>query len=400
MSPLSPAETLEAQGCRVTLRRWKGPVAQEFYLHAAPVSANPDVGGQARALYRAVGEALATAGTGFDAISSEFCFLRHTSDAEAVRAARAQVVGAAKGDPTPPTLEVRQPPLQADAPLELSLQAWVPTEPARFESFAVRDEAPARPPAPGQRITLGEERRFTAHGIVGSGADAYAQTRAMFRASDRLLADAGFGFEDVARTWIHLREMERDYDAFNRARRDFFAERSIDPPPASTGIGGAPVPEHHDLCLGLTAIATSGPGAPERTVMTTPTLNEAPVYGSDFVRGLRVAEANKVALYVSGTASIDEAGQTVHAGDLEAQVERMLLNVATLLERQDAGFGDIASAITYLKHPADAERLRAQLRAAGFDGFPHALVAATVCRPDLLCETEVLALRPAPASTT
>ena len=43
--------------------------------------------------------------------------------------------------------------------------------------------------------------------------------------------------------------------------------------------------------------------------MTTPTLNEAPLYGSDFARGMKVVETNKVALHVSGTASIDEARQ-------------------------------------------------------------------------------------------
>ena len=39
---------------------------------------------------------------------------------------------------------------------------------------------------------------------------------------------------------------------------------------------------------------------------------------------------NKVALHVSGTASIDEVGRTAHLGDFEAQVDRMLMNVAAL----------------------------------------------------------------------
>jgi 2-iminobutanoate/2-iminopropanoate deaminase len=129
-----------------------------------------------------------------------------------------------------------------------------------------------------------------------------------------------------------------------------------------------------------------------RTVMTSPTLNEASQYGADFVRGMRVEEANKVALHVSGTASIDEHGRTVHGDDFAAQADRMLLNIAALLERQGAGFGDVVSAITYLKHPADADRLREALRAAGFEGFPHAMVVAPICRPDLLCETEALAV--------
>ena len=107
-----------------------------------------------------------------------------------------------------------------------------------------------------------------------------------------------------------------------------------------------------------------------------------------------MVETNKVALHVSGTASIDDAGRTAHPGDLEAQAERMLVNVAALLEGQGATFGDVVSAVTYLKHPQDAARLRQKLHEAGFEGFPNAMVAAPVCRPDLLCETEVLAVLP------
>ena len=112
-----------------------------------------------------------------------------------------------------------------------------------------------------------------------------------------------------------------------------------------------------------------------------------------------MVEANKVALQVSGTASVDESGRTAHLGDFEAQADRMLVNVAALLEGQGATFGDVVSAVTYLKHPADAKRLREKFHAAGFEGFPNVLVAARVCRPDLLCETEVLAVLPRTAAT-
>jgi enamine deaminase RidA (YjgF/YER057c/UK114 family) len=81
-------------------------------------------------------------------------------------------------------------------------------------------------------------------------------------------------------------------------------------------------------------------------------------------------------------------------GDFDAQARRMLVNIAALLERQGANFRDVVSAITYLKDNADAPRLRRVLDEEGFGGFPHALVEAEVCRPDLLCETEALAVVP------
>ena len=166
----------------------------------------------------------------------------------------------------------------------------------------------------------------------------------------------------------------------------------IEPVPASTGITGGPVSATHDLCLGVYAVTAGRPLL--RTVMTSPTLNESSEYGADFVRGMRIVETNKIALHVSGTASIDEQGRTAHCGDFEAQADRMLVNIAALLEGQGARFADVVHAITYLKHPADAERIRDKLRRAGFVGFPHAMVAAGICRPDLLCETEALVVLP------
>jgi enamine deaminase RidA (YjgF/YER057c/UK114 family) len=109
---------------------------------------------------------------------------------------------------------------------------------------------------------------------------------------------------------------------------------------------------------------------------------------------MRVEQANKVALHVSGTASVDEYGRTAHPGELEAQVDRMLGNIAALLEGQGASVADVVHAITYVKYPGDAGRVREKLLEAGFEGFPHALVAAAICRPDLLCETESLAVLP------
>jgi enamine deaminase RidA (YjgF/YER057c/UK114 family) len=213
----------------------------------------------------------------------------------------------------------------------------------------------------------------------------------MFAAAERLLLNGGFSFSDVMRTWIYFSAMERDYDGFNRARREFFQSRGVRPIPASTGIGAGLPTSEHSISLGLYAARGD---AISRSVMTTPMLNEAPEYGSDFSRGMRVEESNRTALFVSGTASIDETGETVHLNDLEAQVDRMLQNVSTLLHRQGAGFADIVSAITYVKRPEDAPALQARLAQAGYEGFPNVIVHAPVCRPELLCETEAFAVVP------
>ena len=389
---------VDTQGCRVAARRFHGPLATELFVHCQPPAHIAGARSQAAAIYRVITDLLDAAGGTFAAVVSETVFLRDTHAITAdVRAARGHVLAnSGTTAARPATTVIGQPPLDPHAHVEVMVHAVLPhAGPARLETVTTRAgcECAECAGSHGLVLHLGGQAQFHAAGLCGAGDDAYAQTHAMFLHAEALLQRAGMEFSDVVRTWIHLRHMQRDYHAFNRARREFFTARGIQPFPASTGIYGAPVSQAHDLCLAVHALKSDR--APARTVMSSATLNEAADYGADFTRGLNVAEANRTALHVSGTASVDEQGRTAHAGDFDAQAERMLVNIAALLERQDANFGDVVSAITYLRDPADAERLRHTLDAAGFTGFPHALVVAEVCRPDLLCETEALALLPA-----
>src|SRR5690606_848513 len=184
--------------------------------------------------------------------------------------------------------------------------AVVPRDP---DDWSTRDVelAPSCPCAGCARsaarvVSLGEQRALHATPVYGVGDDVYAQASTMFVAAERLLEACGMSFHDVVRTWIHLRDIDRDYDALNAARRDFFASRGIGLRPASTGVGGLPATAAH--ACGLSFHALRMPRSLPVTDMTTPLLNEAWSYGADFSRGLRVVDANKVALYVSGTASI------------------------------------------------------------------------------------------------
>ena len=71
-------------------------------------------------------------------------------------------------------------------------------------------------------------------------------------------------FHEVHRTWIYLREMDRDYAEFNRARREFFRSRDIELMPASTAVGGEPSAEAHDVSMRLyrrEVAAAAEPGA-------------------------------------------------------------------------------------------------------------------------------------------
>lgn len=395
--PRPPGEKIEKHGCSIVLRRVEGPEAREVFLRCQPPAEIADAGRQAEAIYRALLVVLEAEGGSMASVVCETLFLRSLrEDLGAVREARRRVLAASEGaSGRGATTEIQQPPLDERARLEVSVQVLLPRRaPLLVDTLEARSPCGCGECARSQglRFHVGEEVRLHAGGLYGPGRDAYEQALAMFDVAEDLLHRAGMELRDVVRTWIHLRAIDRDYADLNRARRAFFEARGIEAPPASTGIGGGPAPEEHDLCLGFHAVKAQP--SPERAAMSAPTMNEAPQYGADFARGVRIVDANKIALHISGTASVDEAGRTAHPGDFEAQVDRMLANVAALLEAQGAGFGDVVSAVTYLKRPADAGRLREKLRAAGFEGFPNVLVEAPICRPDLLCETEALAILP------
>jgi enamine deaminase RidA (YjgF/YER057c/UK114 family) len=66
--------------------------------------------------------------------------------------------------------------------------------------------------------------------------DFRAQTWRTFRNLTQLLESEGATWTDMVRTSCYLRDIERDYDEFNKVRTLFFHCMGLDPLPASTGI--------------------------------------------------------------------------------------------------------------------------------------------------------------------
>ena len=72
-----------------------------------------------------------------------------------------------------------------------------------------------------------------------------------------------------------------------------------------------------------------------------------------FRADLRIENNGLVTLYISGTASIDEQGRSVHIGDFRAQLRRTFDNITGLLEAEGATWKDIVRTTCYLR---DIER--------------------------------------------
>ena len=129
-------------------------------------------------------------------------------------------------------------------------------------------------------------------------------------------------------------------------------------------------------------------------------LNEAYEYAkpSSFSRGLRLDIKGVTILMISGTASIDEFGKTVHVGDFGAQMARTLHNITGLLAAEGATWKDVVRTSCYLRDiERDYDEFN-QIRTKFFEGqgltpLPASTgIQAILCRPDLLIEIEAMAM--------
>ena len=122
------------------------------------------------------------------------------------------------------------------------------------------------------------------------------------------------------------------------------------------------------------------------------------MYGSAFSRGLRLDIKGVTILLISGTASVDEQGGTVHAGDFAAQTWRTYRNITGLLEAEGATWKDVVRTTCYLRDIdrdyGEFNRIRTQFfREQGLNPLPASTgIQAILCRPDLLVEIEAMAI--------
>lgn len=129
-------------------------------------------------------------------------------------------------------------------------------------------------------------------------------------------------------------------------------------------------------------------------------LNEAFAYAkpSSFSRGMRIDLNGITILLISGTASIDESGVSVHIGDFRAQLRRTFENITGLLESEGCTWHDIVRTTCYLRdierdYEAFNEERTAFYKEQGLDPLPASTgIQAILCRPELLIEIEAIAM--------
>ena len=139
---------------------------------------------------------------------------------------------------------------------------------------------------------------------------------------------------------------------------------------------------------------------PKKAISAPNIINEAHDYPkpSSFSRGLRLDIKGIAILLISGTASVDEYGKSVHVGDFRAQTWRTFKNITALLESEGATWKDVVRTSCYLR---DIERdydafneIRTDFfKQQGLNPLPASTgIQAIICRPDLLVEIEAMAI--------
>jgi enamine deaminase RidA (YjgF/YER057c/UK114 family) len=254
------------------------------------------------------------------------------------------------------------------------------------KSLAERDDIVANSFSDGQAYYL-----YADLSPAGKAKPRADQARELFERMDALLRSCGMNFHNVVRTWFQLRHILEWYDEFNAVRNAFYAEQKLDWQnlPASTGIGALP-PGEEALSGGLLALRPLQPDSRVQvTAVPSPQQGPAQDYGSAFSRAIEITAPEHRRLLISGTASIDERGATLHPRRFHPQMAKTFGVVRRLLESRGMGWADVLHGVAYIRRAEDIPALEKFIRQRGIPPIHVVPLAATVCRDDLLFELEI-----------
>lgn len=220
----------------------------------------------------------------------------------------------------------------------------------------------------------------------------------IFSTANRILKKYNFNFKDVIRTWCYIPKIDKQYCHFNKARNRFFEEVGLLKKitdyndyekiylPASTGIGCSN-PYSNSTLMDLYAIVNND---------NTYSINNengnkqksAFRYGAAFSRSIIFSNKTSTHLFLSGTASIDENGNTVNIGNIDMQIEKTFDVIKSLISTPNIHLNQLMEGTIFIKNKDYAKSYLKYLESNHIDNFPAIICIADVCRPDLLFEMD------------
>ena len=211
------------------------------------------------------------------------------------------------------------------------------------------------------------------------------------------------------RLWNYLPRINAEQDGmeryrhFNLGRQQAFLQAghsAFEGAPAACALG----PSEGPLIVGF--LAGRAPPLPIENPRQTSAYRYPPTYGPRAPTFSRAALADagggQLLLFISGTASI-VGHQSLHPGDVRAQVRESVHNLRSVIEVANASSSarfalEQMDCVVYVRHAGDLPAIRQELEhALGVDAtaLANALyVRADICRAELLVEIEAQAFAP------
>jgi enamine deaminase RidA (YjgF/YER057c/UK114 family) len=222
----------------------------------------------------------------------------------------------------------------------------------------------------------------------------FDQTKEMFLKYIKVLDHFKLNMLDnTVRTWIFARDVDTIYMDIVRARKLIFEEQGLTTQThylASTGIEGRN--EKPNLFTFMDAYCIAGIKPEQIHYLKAPThMCPTQKYGVTFERGTEIHYGDRKHVFISGTASIDNQGEILYSEDVEKQTQRVVENIAVLLDEAGSNLTDLVYALVYIRDIADYSLVKIQIEKL-LPEIPSVILLAPVCRPGWLVEIEGMAI--------
>lgn len=210
-----------------------------------------------------------------------------------------------------------------------------------------------------------------------------------------------YNVKNIIRTWFYMNNINKKYSDFNIARRVFFDRGNISYSdnsnmlPSSTCIG-APIQKGEDINMNAYCIKYKSKDVSIKRVYNN-MQNEANgttyQFKPTFARGTAITTEDYVEVQISGTASINIHGESMHNNEAYLQIVLTLNNVFSILQQYDMNFNNFVQSTCYFnskEYYLDFVRALDNLK---IENFSFTYVIGEVCREELLFEIDGIALK-------
>jgi len=240
----------------------------------------------------------------------------------------------------------------------------------------------------------GSELYFISNVTSNEQGDYYRKAYSTFMALKRILEKNDISYSGLARTWLYIDNILDWYDELNHARTNFYNEENIFDGfiPASTGIG---LSNLNGKSLSISAYALrEGKDDCIIRMIESPLQCPATDYKSSFSRAVEISFNTSKRLIISGTASINSRGETLHKDSIEKQIEHTMEVVKSIMINEQYGWDNVVRSIAYFPATKVEKYFINYCMLNNIDSSYIMAVNGTVCRDDLLFEIELDAVKP------